>query len=308
VKNAAKKTAEKAVSKATPKPSGGSLARRLAAAAAKKAFKAIARRTLGSGAEVIREVADRGAGAGRSLVESGMSKRLPIQLSIDVAVPIRVAWDEWMNSGWLTEGVNRIEDVERDGDVLFGHTAGPHSRDWEAEIVDEREQESLAWRSVEGSDCAGLVTFHSLSDRLTRIELDLDVVPTRPSDAVRMGLHLAHRHAEADLRRFKAHVEFINPDVYEEDDPDASEEETDGSEEEMDGSEEEMDGSEEEMDGSEEEMDGSEEEMDSSEEEMDSSEDEMDSSEDEMESSEEDDRSAPRSSGAKRRRKSTSKD
>ena len=30
-----------------------------------------------------------------------------------------------------------------------------------------------------------------------------------------LSLHLAHRRAEADLRRFKAHVEFINPDVYE---------------------------------------------------------------------------------------------
>ncbi len=221
----AKKTAKKVVSKATPKHSGGSMTRRLAGAAAKKALRALARRTLGSSTEAIRGAADRSAGVGRSLVEAGMSRRLPIQLSIDVAVPIRVAWEEWTNSGWLTEGVNRIEDVERDGDVLVGHTAGPHSRDWEAEIVDEREQESLAWRSVEGSDCAGLVTFHQLSDRLTRIELDLDVLPTRPSEAVRMGLHVAHRRAEADLRRFKAHVEFINPDVYE-DETDSSDEDT----------------------------------------------------------------------------------
>ena len=69
---------------------------------------------------------------------------------------------------------------------------------------------------MEGTDCAGLITFHRLSDRLTRIELDLDVVPTNPSQAVTMALHLAHRHAEADLRRFKAHVEFISPDAYEE--------------------------------------------------------------------------------------------
>jgi uncharacterized membrane protein len=123
----------------------------------------------------------------------------------------------------LPEGVHRIEDVERDGDSLIGRTAAPHSTDWSAEIVDEREQESLAWRSVEGSDCAGLVTFHQLSERLTRIELDLDVLPTRPTEAVALGLHLAHRRAEADLRRFKAHVEFINPDVYEADSPNGSE-------------------------------------------------------------------------------------
>jgi hypothetical protein len=30
-----------------------------------------------------------------------------------------------------------------------------------------------------------------------------------------MASHMAQRRAQADLRRFKAHVEFINPDVYE---------------------------------------------------------------------------------------------
>jgi hypothetical protein len=30
-----------------------------------------------------------------------------------------------------------------------------------------------------------------------------------------LTLHTAHRRAEADLRRFKASAEFVNPDVYE---------------------------------------------------------------------------------------------
>src|SRR5205085_571680 len=98
----------------------------------------------------------------------------------------------------------------------LGRTAGPRGVDWEAEIKDEREDESFAWRSVAGTDVAGLATFHQLSERLTRIELDLDVVPTNPTEALAMALHLAHRRAEADLRRFKAHVEFISPDAYEE--------------------------------------------------------------------------------------------
>jgi uncharacterized membrane protein len=116
----------------------------------------------------------------------------------------------------LPEGVHRIVDVERDGDSLVGRTAGPREVDWEAEIKDEREDESFAWLSVEGTDVAGLATFHQLSERLTRIELDLDVVPTNPTEAMTLALHLAHRRAEADLRRFKAHVEFISPDAYEE--------------------------------------------------------------------------------------------
>jgi uncharacterized membrane protein len=211
----AKKVAEKAAKSATgtgidvPKPN------KLVRFVAKKAAKTIARKTAEMGADAVRAVADRAAVASRNAYEAGTSRLVPIQLSIDVAVPIHVAWEEWRSWGFLPEGVRRIVDVERDGDSLIGHTAGPREVEWEAEIKDEREDESFAWRSVEGTDVAGLATFHQLSERLTRIELDLDVVPTNPSEAMTFALHLAHRRAEADLRRFKAHVEFINPDVYE---------------------------------------------------------------------------------------------
>jgi uncharacterized membrane protein len=186
-----------------------------AKAAGKKALKAMLRRAARTGAKALQGVAARGAEVSRGAVLSGLSRHLPVQVSIDVAVPIAVAWEEWTSLDSLSEGVRKIEDIERDGNQLRGRTAGPWSSDWAAEIVDEREQQSLAWRSLEATDCAGLVTFHRLSERLTRIELDLDVVPRTPADAFSLSSHLAHRRAESELRRFKARVEFINPDVYE---------------------------------------------------------------------------------------------
>jgi uncharacterized membrane protein len=189
--------------------------RRLAWTAGKKALRSAGSHLLETGATALREAADRTASTGRKAIAAGFDGRPPIQVGIDVAVPLEVAWDEWTSFTELTEGVHRIEDVERNGDRLLGRTAGPRSADWEAEIVDERPQESFAWRSVEGSDCAGLATFHRLSDRLTRIELDLDVLPTTPLETLALSLRLADRRAEAELRRFKARVEFINPDVYE---------------------------------------------------------------------------------------------
>jgi uncharacterized membrane protein len=197
-------------------PTPGPVARKVAKTAAKKAAKTMVRKTVEMGTGAVRRAADRAAETSRNAYEAGTSKLVPIQLSIDVAVPIHVAWQEWRTWGCLPEGVHRIVDVERDGDSLVGHTAGPREVDWEAEIKDEREDESFAWLSVEGTDVAGLATFHQLSERLTRIELDLDVVPTNPTEAMAMALHVAHRRAEADLRRFKAHVEFISPDAYQE--------------------------------------------------------------------------------------------
>lgn len=191
--------------------------RRAAMTAALRAIKLVGRKALEAAGDTVRSAADRAASAGKDALDSGLSKRLPIQVAIDVAVPLEFAWEEWMTFENMTEGVHRIEDVERDGDRLYGRTAAPLSADWEAAIVDEREQQAFAWRSVQGSDCAGLATFHRLSERLTRIELDLDVLPTRPGETLTLSLHLAHRRAETELRRFKARLEFTNPDVYEAD-------------------------------------------------------------------------------------------
>jgi uncharacterized membrane protein len=186
-----------------------------ARAATLKALKALAGKAAEMAAHGVRSATDRATAASKGALENGLGARLPIQTSIDVAVPLLVAWEEWMTFDPFTEGVHRIEDVERDGDELIGTIVGPRAVDWRAEIVDEREQEAFAWRSVEGSDCAGLITFHRLSERLTRIEVDLDVLPTNPAETLTLSLHLAHHRVTTDLRRFKARVEFINPDVYE---------------------------------------------------------------------------------------------
>jgi len=139
-------------------------------------------------------------------------RELPIQCSIDIAAPVDVVYDEWRSFDFLPEGTHRVEDVEPDGDGhLVGHVNG---HEWEAEIVDERIDESFGWHSISPSDCSGLATFHELSPSLTRIELHLDVVPGGISDAVTLWLKVADRRAHTELRRFKAYVEAIDPDEY----------------------------------------------------------------------------------------------
>jgi uncharacterized membrane protein len=145
---------------------------------------------------------------------SALAPKLPVQQSIDVAVPLEFAWEAWMELHFLPEGVGRVIDIKRDGNELTGRVAGVPGRSWRAEVQDEREGQSFAWRSTEGSDCAGLVTFHRLSERLTRIELDLDVVPMNAMETALLLTHLAHRRTSAEMRRMKAGLEFVNPDAY----------------------------------------------------------------------------------------------
>jgi uncharacterized membrane protein len=155
-------------------------------------------------------------GAAYSAARLRASHRLPIQCSVDVAVPIEVVYDEWTALEFLPEGGHCVTDIERtdDGQLSGKIDGGLRSIDWEAEILDERDCESFAWRSHEGSDCAGLITFHQLAERLTRLELQLDVLPVRSWEAIALSLDRADRRAEAQLRRFKARLETMSPDAY----------------------------------------------------------------------------------------------
>jgi uncharacterized membrane protein len=194
--------AERAVRKGARKEAagvGGALLKRALLARSRQAIAALAR------------------AASRSL--DGLlenAQRLPIQKSIDVAVPPEIAWQQWMELRHLPEGTHRLSQVQREGEQLTARIAGPRRTDWSAEVIDEREQESFAWRSTEGADSAGLATFHPLGDRLTRIELTVDVRPEDLGEATRLLLRIADRRVEEELRRFKADVELLNPDIYEE--------------------------------------------------------------------------------------------
>jgi uncharacterized membrane protein len=208
---AAKTTAKQAL---VPSGPGGHVARRLAVMALKKAVTRVAE----SGAAGLGTVATRIVEESREVIQRAMTPGVPVQCSIDVAVPLRVAWEEWMTLDSLPEGAHRVIRIERDGDELSGEIDGAGQSQWRAEIIDQRDEDSFAWRSVEGSDCAGLITFHRLSDKLTRLELDLDALPTTAAEAVALNTPLAQRRTLIELRRFKAHVEFMNPDVYEQSD------------------------------------------------------------------------------------------
>jgi len=150
-------------------------------------------------------------------------RSVPIQLSLDIAVPLELAYDEWMKLEFLPEGVHTVRKIRRRGDRLRGQIPGGREQ-WRAEIREERSGESFAWRSVVGSDCLGLVTFHRLAERLTRLEVELDVIPGRPAEAFELLTHIADRRAEGDLRRFKAELERISPDDYPSLVPDAGDE------------------------------------------------------------------------------------
>jgi uncharacterized membrane protein len=140
----------------------------------------------------------------------GDGRRMPIQQSVDVAVPVETAWKLWNKYEDYPKFMHRLESAEKTDPkhVQFTGKIWGIRRNWEAKITEKRTHEAIVWTSEDGLENSGVVTFHKLSPRLTRIELSLDIAPHGPVEKIGRGMRFTKRAVRADLHRFKAYAEM----------------------------------------------------------------------------------------------------
>jgi uncharacterized membrane protein len=149
-------------------------------------------------------------GKGDAPAGTGRGRRLPIQVSIDVAVPLETAYNQFTQFEEFPEFMHRVDRVEQTDDthLMWHENIWGVRRQWEAEITEQRPNERIVWESTNGSPKQkGVVTFHDLSDRLTRIEVTLDQQPKGIFEKASSGFRLTRRALRSDLMRFKAFIE-----------------------------------------------------------------------------------------------------
>jgi len=140
----------------------------------------------------------------------GSGRRMPIQQSIDVAVPIREAYGQWTRFEDWPKFMHRVEGVQQvdDAKVHIATKVWGVNKEFEAEIVEQRPDERIEWHAEDGLAHSGVVTFHKLAPRLTRIEVTLDVKPNSLLEKAGRGMRFTKRAVRGDLHRFKAFVEM----------------------------------------------------------------------------------------------------
>ena len=140
----------------------------------------------------------------------GNGRRMPIQQSMDVAVPVQVAYDAWTQFEDWPSFMHRLDRVaqEDNSHVSFKTKIWGISKEFQAEIIEQRPDERIKWRVTDGVSHTGVVTFHELAPRLTRINVDIIVAPGSLIEKAGRGLRHAKRAVRADMHRFKAHVEL----------------------------------------------------------------------------------------------------
>jgi len=138
------------------------------------------------------------------------TRRLPIQRWTDVAVPVETAYEEWTNFDEFPKFMHRVLNVRREDDdtLRWQEKIWFSKRDWEGKITDRRKNDRVAWKTTNGTQHHGVVTFHRLDDNLTRVMVDMEFEPTGMIEKMASGLRFVKRAVESDLARFKAHCEM----------------------------------------------------------------------------------------------------
>src|SRR5918992_827242 len=140
----------------------------------------------------------------------GKGRRMPVQQSIDVAVPIETAYNQWTQfEDWPTF-MHRVTRVTQEDPctVSFATKIWGKTKEFEAKIDTQRPDERIKWRVSQGISHSGVVTFHELAPNLTRIEITLDVDPGSLIEKAARGMRHVKRAVRADLHRFKAFIEM----------------------------------------------------------------------------------------------------
>jgi uncharacterized membrane protein len=152
---------------------------------------------------------DSGGGKG-GMPGVGKGRRMPVQQSVDVAVPVETAYNQWTQFEDWPEFMHRVTRVTQEDDctVSFATKIWGKTKEFKADIETQRPDERIKWKVSQGITHTGVVTFHELAPRLTRIELNVDVDPGSLIEKAARGMRHIKRAMRADLHRFKAFIEM----------------------------------------------------------------------------------------------------
>lgn len=130
--------------------------------------------------------------------------------TIDVAVPVTTAYNQWTQFESFPDFLDEVESVTQTDDT---HThwkvnVGGATREFDATITEQHPDERVAWNSTGGdTHHAGVVTFHVLSDEMTRVTVQIDWEPEGLLEKAGALVGAGQHAVKKDLENFKELIE-----------------------------------------------------------------------------------------------------
>jgi Polyketide cyclase / dehydrase and lipid transport len=131
--------------------------------------------------------------------------------SIDVGVPVSVAYNQWTQYSDFPKFTKKVENVDHNkneenktnwkAQIFWSH------RTWEATVIEQVPDERIIWRSKgQKGHVDGTVTFHELAPNLTRILLVLEYHPQGLFERTGNLWRAQGRRARLEFKHFRRHV------------------------------------------------------------------------------------------------------
>jgi carbon monoxide dehydrogenase subunit G len=132
-----------------------------------------------------------------------------VQKSITVDVPVSMAYNQWTQFEEFPQFMGGVQKVEQLNDQRLRWVAeiAGVKREWYAEILEQRQDEKVAWAASEGATNAGAVTFAPNGAGRTLVTLDLEYEPEGLVEKAGDALNIIERQATSDLEKFKTFIE-----------------------------------------------------------------------------------------------------
>ena len=143
--------------------------------------------------------------------------------SVDVGVPVTLAYNQWTQYNDFPKFTKKVESAEKDrkeeqkvnwkAQVFWSH------RTWESSVIEQVPDERIIWRSKgQKGHVDGAVTFHELGPNLTRILLVLEYHPQGLFERTGNLWRAQGRRARLELKHFRRHMMtqvLLHPDEIE---------------------------------------------------------------------------------------------
>ncbi|MDG9688997.1 SRPBCC family protein [Streptomyces sp. DH17] len=157
----------------------------------------------------------RSGGRGGSGGSGGSIKATHIMETVDIGVPLRTVYDQWTRLQDFSGFTKGVQSVSPHDEVTSDWTAKVafSTRSWKATVQEQIPDQRIVWTSegAKGST-TGVVTFHELAPRLTRVVVVVEYYPAGFFEKTGNLWRAQGRRLRLDLKHFARHVTLMGDD------------------------------------------------------------------------------------------------
>ncbi len=102
-----------------------------------------------------------------------------IEKSIDVRVPLHIAYDQWTQFEQFPRFMDGVKEVRQldDTHLRWRACVGGKDTEWDSEITEQQADRVIAWRSTSGPPNSGRVRFEPIDAQHTRVRVAMEYEP-----------------------------------------------------------------------------------------------------------------------------------